>query len=242
MIQIIKAKGRKKRIGRTRARICDWCRRAPADFRKRRSIDESPAIAGKVRGLAPPEHPIQPGHRVRRSSWGGSKQRVASYERELTEHRATEIRLRGGLVRSEALLREKEEVIRRQELLHQECRYRLLNNLSIIVSLLSLQSRRETNAEAASRLAIAATRVRAISGLHQHLHSMDGMQTVEFRRYLDKLCRDHSTLSVSEECLDRPIIVEAIELNVPPTTGIPLSLIVSELVTNAIKHGGGKSR
>ena len=174
------------------------------------------------------------------SSWGGSEQRIASYERELAEHRSTEIRLRGAVVRSEALLCEKEEVIRQQKLLHQECQHRLLNNLNMIASLLSLQSRREENVEAASRLAVAVTRVRAISRLHRQLHSMDGKQTVEFKRYLDKLCRALSTPSMSEQYPHRLIIVEAIELNVPPTTGVPLSLIVNELVTNAIKHGRGQ--
>ena len=68
---------------------------------------------------------------------------------------------------------------------------------------------------------------------------MDGTPTVEFKRYLEELCRDHSTMSMSEERPDRLIVVEAIELNLPTTIGMPLSLIVNELVTNAIKHGRG---
>lgn len=164
---------------------------------------------------------------------------IASYERELAEHRGAEIRLRQALARSEALLRQKDDAIRRQEILTQECHHRLLNNLQMIAGLLSLQSRKEANAEAALRLSVAANRVQSIARLHQHLHSMDETPTVAFKPYLDELCRDHSTMSMSDEHPDRLIVVEAIELSLPTTKGIPLSLIVNELVTNAVKHGSG---
>ena len=42
---------------------------------------------------------------------------VASYERELTEQRRTEMRLRVALGREKTLLRQKNELIRQQELL-----------------------------------------------------------------------------------------------------------------------------
>ena len=165
---------------------------------------------------------------------------VASYERELAAHKATESELRKALARDQALLRQKDVSIRQQEMLTEECHHRLLNNLQMIVALLSLQSLKEANAETASRLSIAADRVRAIAGLHHHLHSMDGRPTVEFKPYLDLLCRDHSTMSMSDERPDQVIVVDAIELSLPTTVGIPLSLIVNELITNAIKHGRGR--
>ena len=135
---------------------------------------------------------------------------VASYERELAAHKATESELRKALARDQALLRQKDVSIRQQEMLTEECHHRLLNNLQMIVALLSLQSLKEANAETASRLSIAADRVRAIAGLHHHLHSMDGRPTVEFKPYLDLLCRDHSTMSMSDERPDQVIVVDAI--------------------------------
>ncbi|MDP1966705.1 MAG: sensor histidine kinase [Reyranella sp.] len=165
---------------------------------------------------------------------------IANYQRELAEHRATEIRLRKALARDEVLLREKDETIRHQAILNQECHHRLLNNLQTIFGLLSLQSRTEADPEVASRLSVAAHRVGAIAGLHRHLHSMDDTGIVEFKPYLHELCRDHSTMSMSEHRPDLRIVVEGVELILPTTTGIPLSLIVNELVTNAIKHGRGR--
>jgi two-component sensor histidine kinase len=171
---------------------------------------------------------------------GAERRTPESYERELAAHRATESELRKALVRDEILLRQKDAAIRQQKMLTEECHHRLLNNLQMIVGLLSLQSRKEANAEAASRLSIAADRVQAIAGLHHHLHSMDGTPTVDFKPYLARLCRDHSTMSMSEERPDQLLVVDAIELRLPTTIGIPLSLIVNELITNALKHGKGR--
>ena len=137
---------------------------------------------------------------------------VASYEQELAVQRATESELRKALARDQTLLRQKDDLIRHQKMLTEECHHRLLNNLQMIVALVSLQSLKEANPETASRLSIAADRVRAIAGLHHHLHSMDGRPTVEFKPYLDLLCRDHSTMSMSDERPDQVIAVDAIEL------------------------------
>lgn len=164
---------------------------------------------------------------------------VVGDECQLTGNGDTETRLRQALAEHRTLLVQKDEALRQQEVLNQECRHRLLNNLQMIVSLLSLQSRTEANAEAASRLDVAARRVGAIARLHRHLHSMEGRQTVEFKEYLDELCREHSTMWMSQERPDRFIVVEGIELGLPTVTAIPLGLIVNELVTNAIKHGKG---
>jgi two-component system, sensor histidine kinase PdtaS len=164
---------------------------------------------------------------------------VASYERELAAAKATESQLRELLAQDQILLGQKDELIRHQEVLTQECHHRLLNNLQMIASLLSLQSRRETNTEASARLSVAANRVGAIGRLHRHLHSMDSTETVEFKQYLDELCLDHSTISMSEERPTQDITVEGVEMSLPTVTGIPLGLIANELVTNALKHGEG---
>ena len=49
-------------------------------------------------------------------------------------------------------------------------------------------------------------------------------------------------MAMSDGRLDQLIVLEATELRLPTTIGIPLSLIVNELVTNALKHGRGESR
>jgi len=164
----------------------------------------------------------------------------ASYERDLTRHRSTEIWLREALARKEAQLRQKNELIQQNELMSKESDHRLLNGLQIIASLLSLQSRASTNTEAASQLAAAAKRMAMVARVHRHLHGLDGVQTVALKQYLEDLCRDCSAMLSSEDDSEQSIVVEGTELKVPCSTGIPLGYIVSELIMNAAKYGKGR--
>ena len=74
---------------------------------------------------------------------------VASYKPRLTAYRRMEIRLRKALSRDHAQLRQKVVLIQNQGLLSKESDHRLLNDLQVIVGLLSLQSRASANAEVA---------------------------------------------------------------------------------------------
>ena len=164
---------------------------------------------------------------------------VESYERELIQYRAMEIRLRDALAESEAQLRQQDELIHRQELLKKESDHRLLNDLQMTISLLSLQSRASTNAEAATQLAVAANRVSMIARIHHRLNSYEGVQTIEFKKFLEDFARDFSAMVSSESSAER-ITAEGIEIDLPAATAIPLGFIASELIINAAKYG--KSR
>lgn len=157
---------------------------------------------------------------------------VAENLRELTEHRAEH-------VRDAERLREMDLEIRRQALFGRESDHRLMNDLQLVVSLLSLQSRTQTNAEIATQLSVAADRVATIARIHSHLHSLESGQTIAFKRYIDELCAEYSTMLVSDDGLAAPIVVEGLDLDLAAAVGTPLGLIVNELLTNAIKHGRG---
>jgi two-component sensor histidine kinase len=107
------------------------------------------------------------------------------------------------------------------------------------ISLLSLQSRSSTNAEAATQLAAAAHRVAMIARIHHRLNSYKGVQTIDFKKFLEDFCRDFSAM-VSSESAPEQIMVEGIEINLPAATAVPLGFIASEMITNAAKYG--KSR
>ena len=131
-------------------------------------------------------------------------------------------------------------MIQNQELLSRESDHRLLNDLQMIVSVLSLQSRASANAEAASQLADAADRIATIGRIHRRLHCFDGVQTIAFKQFLEDLCRDFSTMLSSEERPERIIVVEGIDIELSTVTGTPLGFIVNELITNAAKYGKGR--
>jgi two-component sensor histidine kinase len=156
-----------------------------------------------------------------------------------SDYRLTEFELRSALAQSEALLRQKDELIQKQELLKNESDHRLMNDLQLTISLLSLQSRASTNAEAAAQLAVAANRVSMIARIHCRLHSYDGAQTIDFKKFLEDFGRDFSAMLSSEERPEQ-VLVESIELNLPTATAIPIGFVVSELIANAAKYGNGR--
>ena len=158
---------------------------------------------------------------------------------EPTNYRLVEIQLRKALAKSEALLLEKNELIHRQELLKEESDHRLLNDLQMTISLLSMQSRNSANPEAAAQLATAANRVSMIARIHHRLNSYKGMKTIEFKKFLEDFCRDFSAMSSSDQSPGK-ISVEGHEVNLPDTTAIPLGFIASEMITNAAKYGKGR--
>ncbi|MGZ9128076.1 MAG: sensor histidine kinase [Candidatus Binatia bacterium] len=165
---------------------------------------------------------------------------AASYERELERYRLAERDLREIIAVDEKLLRQKDETIQNQALLSSESDHRILNDLQMIVSVLSLQSRASENAEAASQLATAADRIVAIARIHRRLHSLDGATTVAFKKFLEDLSTDFSSMVSSPESGEREIVVEGEEIELPTVTCRPLGFIANELITNAAKYGKGR--
>jgi two-component sensor histidine kinase len=156
-----------------------------------------------------------------------------------TDCRLTEVQLRSALAQSEARIRQQDELIQRQDLLSKESDHRLMNDLQMIISLLSLQGRSSMNAEAAAQLAVAANRVSMIARIHRRLHSCDGAMAIDFRKFLEDFGRDFSAMLSSDERPEQ-VVVEGIEINLPAVTAVPLGFIVSELIANAAKHGRGR--
>ncbi len=164
---------------------------------------------------------------------------VAYYQRALQRQTGREIGLRQDLADKNVQLNEKDELLRHQENLGREADHRLMNALQTVVSLLSLQSRAAKNPEAAAQLTIAANRVAMIARVHRRLHSFDGVEVVVFKNYIEDLCRDFAVMLSPHGKPEQSIVVEVAEVALPVATGIPLGFIVSELITNAAKHGKG---
>lgn len=158
---------------------------------------------------------------------------------EQADYGRTESQLRSALAESEARLRQRDELIQRQDLLKREADHRLLNDLQMAISLLSLQSRESANAEVAAQLSIAANRVAMIARIHHRLNSYDGVQTIEFKTFLEDLSGDFSAMVSPEESRAR-IVVEGSEIKLSVVTAIPLGFVASELITNAAKYGKGR--
>jgi two-component system, sensor histidine kinase PdtaS len=157
--------------------------------------------------------------------------------REQRQRSALANELHAALAREEVLLRDKQELLQRQDMMAQEFEHRLVNSLQLIVSLLSLQSR-GANPEAAVQLAAAARRVAALGRVHRRLHLLDHQEKVEFKQYLQHLCEDLSDLLMGAGA-DYTILVEGAKIEIPTLFSIPLGFIVNELITNSAKYAGG---
>ena len=143
----------------------------------------------------------------------------------------------GGLL----LLRDVTEVRKRDKLLLskdatiREIHHRVKNNLQTISSLLRLQGRRLVSAEAKAAVNESVRRIRTIALVHETL-SREAGDDVAFIEIVRPLLR------LAEEGLqspDRPIrfTVQGDGGRLPATTATPLSVVLTELLQNAIDHG-----
>ena len=131
------------------------------------------------------------------------------------------------------------ELSQHQVTVEQEFGHRLINGLQMIVSLLSLQSWNAASPEASAQLTIAANRIAAFGRVHRRLHLLDHKDQVEFKQYLQDLCKDLSGL-LCEDGASTDIVVEGSTVHLPSTFAIPLGLITNELITNSVKYAKGR--
>lgn len=124
----------------------------------------------------------------------------------------------------------------RQELAMQEIHHRVKNNLQIVASLLNLQASRILLPEARAEFQSARDRVRALATVHRHLYAHGEVHTINLRGFLLELCVQLFQ-AMGETVGERLALeVDAPELEMSSDQAVPLSLIVTEAVTNAIKY------
>jgi two-component system, sensor histidine kinase PdtaS len=144
--------------------------------------------------------------------------------------------LNDAIEREAGLRRQKDHMLQQQALMAQEFEHRLINSLQVIVSLLSLQSRKAESPEATEQLMTAAKRVGAFERVHRQLHRLNSLDTVEFKNFVVQLCDDISVMLFDPDT-PHPIVVEGAQIEIPAALGVPIGFILNELITNAVKHG-----
>jgi two-component system, sensor histidine kinase PdtaS len=124
--------------------------------------------------------------------------------------------------------------LREKDVLLKEVHHRVKNNLQVVSSLLSLQSNTVSNEETINILCESQDRIRAMALVHERLYRSNDFAGIDVKGYLAELV-DNLRASYRAERLE--ISVEGDPVFVILDAAIPLGLIVSELVTNAFKHG-----
>lgn len=138
-----------------------------------------------------------------------------------------------ALSRREAELRRAVEL---QELAMQEIHHRVKNNLQIVASLLNLQASRIRLPAAKAEFQSARDRVRALATVHRHLYAHGDVHTINMRTFLRELCGPLFQAMGETEGERLALEIDAPELKMSSDQAVPLSLIVTEAVTNAIKY------
>ena len=174
--------------------------------------------------------------------------RAGAYDGRLTRSAPTELRqLSRAFAQATQALAAHEERLRRaetkQELLIKEIHHRVKNNLQIIASLLNLQANRIRQPEARAEFASARDRVRALATLHRHLYSEGELHTLNMRSFLEELCGQLFQAIGEKEGRRIRLEIEAPEIVMSTDQAVPLALVVTEAVSNAIKYAfpGGRS-
>jgi two-component sensor histidine kinase/PAS domain-containing protein len=120
-----------------------------------------------------------------------------------------------------------------RELLIREADHRIKNSLNLVTSLLTMQLRGIRDTVAADALRGAIARVGVIAASHLALQGSKDFTTVDFAATLREICAHFAALQPAIAIVCRPCPVLMLDTD----RAIPLGLAVSELLTNALRHG-----
>ncbi len=137
--------------------------------------------------------------------------------------------------------RAQESLLREKDLLMQEVHHRVKNSLQLVHSLLTMQARTAASPEASEQLFQSAARVRTIGAIHDQLCNSPMTLDVELSSYLSGLANDLKR-SMAAVIGDRTLIVESSSATWAAADVSTLGLVLTELVTNALRHGKGTVR
>lgn len=136
--------------------------------------------------------------------------------------------------RLEAKTRVTEELYDQQRTMFQELQHRVANNMTFVSALLQLQKRKVTTdpVSASSALDEAQTRIETMSRIHRRLYDPASVD-LPVAEYFQEICQDllKATGARNIVCL---VDMPSVRLDIARLT--TLSLLVTELVTNSLKH------
>ncbi|HTX61543.1 MAG TPA: histidine kinase dimerization/phosphoacceptor domain -containing protein [Methanobacterium sp.] len=141
--------------------------------------------------------------------------------RDVTEQKQAEDKLNKSLKEKDVLLK--------------EIHHRVKNNLQIVSSLLSLQSRYMEDPASIEIFKDSQSRIKSMALIHEKLYQTGDLTKINLSEYVNELVSDlFRSYSVNTFLVEYKI--ESSEILLDINTAIPCGLIINELVTNSIKH------
>lgn len=126
------------------------------------------------------------------------------------------------------------ELAEARKLMFHELQHRVSNNLAAVASLLKLQRRRVSDPAATRALDEAVGRIALVARMQRMLHD-PGAQQIDFARFLHDMTRDVLQSTGAEGRI--ACRVEACPVVIGADQSIPLGLIATEFLSNAVEHG-----
>jgi two-component sensor histidine kinase len=141
--------------------------------------------------------------------------------RDITERKKAEEEIRASLKEKEVLL--------------QEVHHRVKNNMQLISSLFSLQSRHIKDKQAFEIFKSSQNRVRSMAIIHERLYQSKDFARVDFAEYVQSLTGHLlSSYRIKPDVIKLYINFKDAFLDL--NTAIPCGLIINELLSNSLKH------
>lgn len=134
-----------------------------------------------------------------------------------------------------ALQHQLNKELKEKEILIKEIHHRVKNNLSVVSSLMNLQSYKTTDAYHKSLFDECRNKISAIAGIHEIVYKSEAFASLSVEGYLSKILENLSSFyACNYEHIK--IIANIDDLEISLDKALPLALIINELVTNAYKH------
>jgi PAS domain S-box-containing protein len=179
--------------------------------------------------------PLQVGGSVIGALTFNSLKRGRTWSDELIQ----ELRLLGEIFTNALIRKRADEKIRsslhEKEILLKEIHHRVKNNMQIISSLMSLQSRRTEDEKMKNLFDESQSRIRSMALVHEQLYQSEDLAKIDFKAYVRSLTNELIQLYlINTKMIQLVIDIENIQLSVD--TAIPYALIINELVSNSLKY------
>ncbi len=151
----------------------------------------------------------------------GTVRRIIGTHLDITSERTLEKELNRSLSEKTVLL--------------QEIHHRVKNNLAIIVGLLHLQAYSVENDEMSVFYNQMSKRIKSIADVHEMLYQTDSLSSINLHNYIQKIFNTAVTVNSGLRIPKALVFVdEGFDINI--NQGIPLGLLLNELITNSLKH------
>ena len=144
------------------------------------------------------------------------------------------VRMTDTILRDEAEL---ENMVHQREVLLREVHHRVKNNLQLIASIMNMQMRQSHSVEAKSLMKGLQDRVMSLATIHRGLYQTTGLADVRADELLSDILRQILNMATGPS---RRFAVTSHfdDLRLIPDQAVPLSLLLTEALTNAIKYAG----